>query len=106
MSSPAVISEIVRTGRKTPRDGRVELPRALHEALVAAARDDAVPLTLPQAVDARGLLDAFGCGCGEDGTPHLHRFVRHDWFATLAPGTALRVTWDGARARAELADAG
>lgn len=91
-------TEIVPTGRKTPRDGRLELPRALHDALVAAATADAVPLALPaDAGDeaATGLLDAFGCGCGPDGTPHLHRFVRHPWFATLPAGTPLALTWDG-----------
>lgn len=92
-------TEIVPSGRKTPRDGRLELPRALHEALAAAATDDAVRLALPAgSVDEPqplGLLDAYGCGCGPDGEPHLHRFVRHPWFATLAPGTPLVLTWDG-----------
>lgn len=94
------ITETVTTGRKTPRDGRLELPRPLHEALVNAAEADAVPLALPAEAgeaDAAGLLDAFGCGCGPDGTPHLHRFVRHPWFATLEPGTPLALAWDGTR---------
>jgi hypothetical protein len=94
-----LLTETVLTGRKTPRDGRLELPRPLHEALVAAATGEAVPLALPADGGDKattGLLDAFGCGCGPDGEPHLHRFVRHPWFATLPAGTPLAVRWDGA----------
>jgi hypothetical protein len=91
-----LLHETAPVGRKTPRDGRLEISRALHEALTTVATDGTVALQLPGNPDARGTLDAFGCGCGPGGTPHRHHFVQHPWLATRAVGTPLALTFDGA----------
>jgi hypothetical protein len=91
-----LLHETVPVGRKTPRDGRLEISRPLHEALTAIATDGTVALRLPESVGARGTLDAFGCGCGPDGTPHRHHFVQHPWLATRPVAALLTLTFDGA----------
>ena len=90
-----LLHETAPVGRKTPRDGRLEISRALYDALSASATDGTVALRLPDATDARGTLDAFGCGCGPDGTPHRHHFVHHPWLATRPVGAPLALTFDG-----------
>lgn len=78
---------LATVGRKTPRDGKLELAAADATALATVG---AVSLDGERS-EAR--LEAMPCGCRPDA--HEHHFLSSDAFRPLAPGTSLVLILDG-----------
>jgi hypothetical protein len=94
---------IVRTvvSRKTPRDGRLEIPAALAERLLSL---DAA-LTLSMGGDEHGVaVEEMPCTCAKaaDGGVHVHHFLASDVLKSLTPASNVSVTVDVDRAHIEI----
>jgi hypothetical protein len=96
MSGP-VLLERREVGRKTPRDGRLELTAA------SAARLRALGGEFPVLALGRedvGRLEAMDCTCGKgggEGPAHTHHFAASPLFRELGAGDAVRIELDEAR---------
>ena len=93
MSAP-VLLERREVGRKTPRDGRLELSRASAERVRVLGPEFTVAALGRR---APGRLDAMDCTCGKgggEGANHTHHFAQSELFRELAPGDAVRIELD------------
>jgi hypothetical protein len=82
---------IATVGRKTPRDGRIEIDAAAALPFLGSAATPEVTLD-GQHVD--GAVERMPCTCDKGGAGHAHYFLRSPAFAALPPGATLRVTLD------------
>ena len=88
---------VTTVGRKTPGDGKVELPP-----------DDAAALANITAVSVEGRrtearVTAMPCGCRPEA--HVHHFLASDAFRAFAPGAKLVLTVDGQEQTVEVSAA-
>ena len=82
------MSTVERTvvGRKTPRDGKLEVSHALADALGG----DGAPIQVRLASnDASGTVEVMECTCAKAGASgkHEHHFVQCDAFRALTIGS-------------------
>ncbi|HVE78343.1 MAG TPA: hypothetical protein VNA89_05760 [Gemmatimonadaceae bacterium] len=78
-------------GRKTPRDGRLEIDASAALPYVDVAASPSVTL------DGRpvaGTVERMPCSCGKGGPGHAHYFLRSAAFTGLEPGTSLHLVFD------------
>lgn len=83
----AVLLERRVVGRKTPKDGRLELLAASADRLEALGEGFTV---LALGRQAAGRIEAMACTCGKGGNtpdqPHVHRFAVCPLFQELTAG--------------------
>jgi hypothetical protein len=94
--SDPVLLERREVGRKTPRDGRLELSSASAERIRSLGAEFTVHALGRQGV---GRLDALDCTCGKgggEGANHTHHFAQSELFRELAPGDDVRIELDEA----------
>lgn len=82
----------VIVSRKTPGDGKLEIPRSLIPAIAALA--DPFPLGV-EGSEERGTLVSMECSCRGANSPHVHYFLQSAALKRLAPQTNVRVDVTG-----------
>lgn len=82
----------VFVSRKTPGDGKLEIPRSLVPAITALA--DPFPLAVEGSED-RGTLVSMECSCRGADSAHTHYFLRSPALTRLAAQTSVRVDVTG-----------
>ena len=94
MTPAPVLLERREVGRKTPRDGRLELTAA-SAARVRALGPEFGVLALGRSDVGR--LEAMDCTCGKgggEGANHTHHFAASPLFRELAAGAPVRIELD------------
>ena len=93
----AVLLERREVGRKTPRDGRLELTAASAERLRALGPDFPV---VALGREGSGRLESMDCTCGRgggEGPTHTHHFAASPLFTELTAGAPVRLELDEGR---------
>lgn len=83
---------LVFVSRKTPGDGKLEIPRSLVPAITALA--DPFPLAV-EGREHRGTLVSMECSCRGAESAHVHYFLSSGALMSLAPQTSVRVDVTG-----------
>jgi len=87
-----MVSLQVPVSRKTPLDGKLEIPAAAAEQLKVLGADFQI---FAQGAEGRARLDAFECTCGKAaGERHVHHFVVSPLLQRLTAGAEVRVEMD------------
>ncbi|MGQ0648326.1 MAG: hypothetical protein ACT4P7_12220 [Gemmatimonadaceae bacterium] len=90
-----MLLEVREVGRKTPRDGRLEITETTYRRLLM--HGETLTVTVGER-RAEGALERMPCSCGRaPGASHEHLFIRSELLRELQPGEtcALELTASG-----------
>jgi hypothetical protein len=72
--------------RKTPLDGRLEIPASLADRLLSLGEPLAVSM---QGIEEGASVEAMACTCAKAGGNHEHHFLRAEALKTLSPNSSV-----------------
>lgn len=85
--------------RKTPLDGRLEIPASLADRLVSSG--EALALSF-QGTEVAANVEAMACTCAKGGGNHEHHFLTAEALKELAPDSSVTLLIDLDTGRIEL----
>jgi hypothetical protein len=85
--------------RKTPLDGRLEIPASLADRLLSSGEPVSVSV---QGIDEGANVEAMACTCDKAGGNHEHHFLRADALKVLPPNSSVTLLVDLEEGRIEI----
>lgn len=99
VSGGYVLTFTTSVSRKTPLDGRLEIPASLADRLLSSGE----PLALSfQGTEVAANVEAMACTCAKAGGNHKHHFLAADVLRELAPDSSVTLLVDPESGRIEI----